>query len=380
MTNGTVYGLARAGAYVYAAGQFTKELEHPPGQAGGTFNSAGIARFDAVTGVVDKTWKVTVTNADGTRPTVRTIAVAGGNVYFGGTFDQVDGQPRSNIASVSEADGSLNSFAPVVNKTVMSMITDGSTVYVGGAFTTIDGAGRSRLAAFSSSGSLLSSWRPRASSEVRALIFGCGDNTVWAGGRFGTIAGTGGTFQTRTLVAQLDATTGALEPWANIPADVSGGANAFDLAISCASNEIFVGIGGTNLLYAFDTSDNVGDLLWTVKSSGNVQTVAFNDKGTADPSDDDVYYGGHFGGGVQYDTSLCDPFKPKQIRFAETRPDGHCDLSWMPTFDGKFYGPWDILVTDGGKTVWVGGQYTIVCDGNTSACASQYFLSRFSDV
>jgi hypothetical protein len=79
-------------------------------------------------------------------------------------------------------------------------------------------------------------------------------------------------------------------------------------------------------------------------------------------------------------TTYCDPVKPKTIRFSVTQPNGHCDLSWWPTFDGKFYGPWDILVTDNGQTVWVGGQYTLVCDGNTSACKTQYFLSRFSDV
>src|SRR5262245_23792867 len=62
MTNGIVYAAVRAGNYVYLGGTFTKALENPPGQAGGGFTSEGIVRFDAATGVVDKSWKVSVTN------------------------------------------------------------------------------------------------------------------------------------------------------------------------------------------------------------------------------------------------------------------------------------------------------------------------------
>ena len=121
-------------------------------------------------------------------------------------------------------------------------------------------------------------------------------------------------------------------------------------------------------------------MLWQLKTSGNVQTVAVNDMGTLDPSDDRVYFGGHFEGGVSYPAGQCATAKPKTSRFGSTDLDGNCDLTWWPNFTGKFYGPLDILVTDSGSRVWVGGQYTQVCDGNTNACASQYFLSRFSDV
>jgi len=380
MTNGTVFALVRAGSYVYAGGQFTKESQNPPGQAGEKFASVGIARFDAVTGAVDKSWKVTVTNADGSRATVRAIAIAGGNVFFGGTFDRVNGEVRSNIAAVSETDGSLASFAPVMNNNVMSMISNGSTVYVGGAFTTVDGFGRSRLAAFNTSGTLLNTWRPRASALVRSVILDCTGTKVYAGGRFLSASGTSGALQPRDSIALFDGSTGALEPWATRDADIGNGANAYDLAVSCARPELFAGIGGTNFLYAFDTSDDDGQALWIRQSAGNVQTVAVTDRGTADPADDRVLFGGHFGGGVTYPSGACSVPKPKTARFGFATLDGGCDLSWWPNFEGKFYGPWDILVTDNGHTAWVGGQYTQVCDGNTNACKSQYFLSRFSDV
>lgn len=379
-TNGIVYSVVRAGSYVYVGGTFTKAIENPPGQAGGSFAHPGIVRFDAATGVVDKSWKVDVTNADGSRATVLAIAVAGGNVFFGGTFNRVDGQTRSNLAVVSEADGTLTGIDPVVNNTVRSMISNGSTVYIGGSFTFVDSVGRKRLAAFDTSGNLLNSWRPRTSAEVRSVILDCSGTKVYAGGRFLTAAGNTGSLVSRDSLALFNGTTGALDPWATRPDEISNGANAYDLAVSCAANRIFAGIGGTNLLYAFDTADNDGEVLWTLKTSGNVQTVAVNDQGTADASDDRVYFGGHFGGGVSYPTGLCSTAKPKTIRFGVADLDGHCDLSWWPNFDGKFYGPWDILVEDNDNRVWVGGQYTQVCDGNTSACDSRYFLSRFTDV
>jgi hypothetical protein len=380
MTNGTVFAVVRAGDYVYVAGQFTKTSQNPPGQAGDKFAAGGIARLNASTGVVDKSWKVTVTNADGTRATVRAIAVAGGQVFFGGDFDRVDGQVRSNIAAVSEADGTLSSFAPLVNNNVMSMVSNGSTVYVGGAFTAIDSVGRKRLAAFDTGGNLLSSWRPRTSAEVRSVILDCSGTKVYAGGRFLSAAGNSGSLVPRDSIALFDGATGAIQAWATRSDEISNGANAYDLAVSCVTPQLFAGIGGTNFIYAFDTSDDDGQTLWFRQTAGNVQTVAVNDQGTADPGDDRVLFGGHFGGGVTYPSGACDVSKPKTTRFGVATLDGDCDLTWWPNFDGKFYGPWDILVTDNGDRVWVGGQYTQVCDGNTNACASQYFLSRFTDV
>jgi hypothetical protein len=380
MTNGTVYALVRAGDYVYVGGQFTKALQNPPGQTGEGFPHPGIVRFDAATGEVDKSWKVDVTNSDGTRATVFSIAVAGGKVFFGGTFDRVDGQVRSNIAAVSELDGSLDPFAPTVDKTVRAMVANGSTVYVGGYFTSINALGRKHLAAFDASGTLSAQWRPKTGGSVRSLVMNCDGTGVYAGGLFATAAGPGGQLVSRETVALFDATTGALDPWATNPDEITNGAVAYDLVPSCAEDRLFVGIGGTNLLYALDTSGTDGHLLWTLKTSGNVQTVGLNDRGTADASDDRVYFGGHFGGGASYPDTLCDQAKPKTIRFGVADLDGHCDLTWWPNFDGKFYGPWAILVTDDGGTVWVGGQYTQVCDGVTNACATQYFISRFSDV
>jgi hypothetical protein len=110
--------------------------------------------------------------------------------------------------------------------------------------------------------------------------------------------------------------------------------------------------------------------------------VAVNDQGTSATGDDRVYFGGHFGGGVTYPAGTCSQSKPKTARFGVTDLNGNCDLTWRPNFEGKFYGPWDILVTDAGDRVWVGGQFTQVCDGTQSPapCVDRYFLARFTDL
>jgi hypothetical protein len=386
MTNGTVYAVVRAGDHVYIGGQFTRVRSTPPGQPGSTVRSIGIARLNAATGEVDRTWKVEVTRTDGKRATVYAIAVAGGKVFFGGKFDLVDGVPRMNFAAVSEAGGVLDpgvdaNVGGSLAKPIRAMIASPTTVYVGGYFTNVDGVGRSFLAAFDTSGTLLP-WRPRTAGSVRSLLFDCAGDSVYAGGLFEQAAGQTGSLVTRDSVARFDAATGALEAWATRDAEIGNGSVAYDLALSCATQRLFVGIGGQNFLYAFDVADDDGEALWIRQTSGNVQTVAVNDQGTSATGDDRVYFGGHFGGGVTYPAGTCSQSKPKTARFGVTDLNGNCDLTWRPNFEGKFYGPWDILVTDAGDRVWVGGQFTQVCDGTQSPapCVDRYFLARFTDL
>lgn len=383
MTNGTVFAVVRSGGYVYIGGQFTSVRSTPPGTAGPTVKSIGIARLDATTGVADKTWTPEVTRTDGKRATVYAIAVIGGKVFLGGKFDRVDGQARRNFAAVAESDATLDPDVDAfvgsgLSQPVRAMIASGTRVYLGGQFTTVDGVSRPRLASFDPSGALLG-WKGRVKGSVRALGFDC-EGDVVAGGTFQTAAGPTGSFVARDKVAIFDETTAALQAWATRDADLDNGMNVLDLDVNCASQQLFAGIGGQNWLYAFDFSDNDGEMQWRRHTAGNVQAVAVNDQGTAGASDDRVTFGGHFGGGVEYPAGACPEAKPKTARFGLVDLQGNCDLSWMPTFQGKFAGPWDILVTGAGSQVWVGGAYTQVCDGSQSPapCVSRYFLSRFT--
>ena len=85
--------------------------------------------------------------------------------------------------------------------------------------------------------------------------------------------------------------------------------------------------------------------------------------------DDRILFGGHFANTpANPDSSQ----KVSRTRFATADLDGFAYSDWTPSFDGKFFGPWDILVR--GDQVWVGGQFTQV-SGN-----AQFFIARFTDL
>ncbi|MDX6633794.1 MAG: trimeric autotransporter adhesin, partial [Solirubrobacterales bacterium] len=156
-----------------------------------------------------------------------TIAVEGDNVYFGGSFHNVDGEPRSYLAAADATDGALNpdwkpdahslctpvapatscslpgysiSCTPTAPATscelptnVMAIDLTKQTVYVGGAFAQIGGAARNRLAAIypigaidennqPADGKAMPGWDPQANDVVRAIDASC--DTVFAGGTF----------------------------------------------------------------------------------------------------------------------------------------------------------------------------------------------------
>ncbi len=79
---------------------------------------------------------------------------AGGTLFIGGTFTQVQdrsgkAQVRSGLAAIDLATCELTSWTAAANGEVLSIAVSGSTVYVGGSFTNVGGASRSNLAALS---------------------------------------------------------------------------------------------------------------------------------------------------------------------------------------------------------------------------------------
>jgi hypothetical protein len=386
MTNGEVKAVVRGGDHVYIGGKFSRVRSTPPGTPGSQYVSVGIARMDAATGAGDSSWTAEVTRSDGQKASVYAIAVAGGRVWIGGSFDLVNGVPRLNFAALSEATGELDPTvtAPVgtgLTQSIRAMVASSTTLYVGGKFSTVDGNSRKNLAAFDLSGSLVD-WRPKTGSMVRGMAFDCDGATVLAAGGYETAAGPGSPLVTREKVARFNAVTGALSAWAIPEADLPNGIWITDVALSCQSSppRLYGGGGGQNFLYAFDfSSDDVGQKLFERQTAGNVQAVAVNDQGTADVADDRVLFGGHFGGGVTYPSGACSVSKPKTARFGVVDLNGNCDLSWWPSFQGKFWGVRDILVTDNGDRVWIGGEYTQVCSEDTANCVERHYLSRFTD-
>jgi hypothetical protein len=265
-----------------------------------------------------------------------------------------------DLAAVDAASGAVDpavdpQIGPDSTKFVRALWAGSGRIYAGGTFGTVDGVRRANLAAFDLSGNLDTRWKPRIEGKVASLAPSCDGSTLFAGGKFRRAASSGQAFESRETIARYDLVDGVLQPWkipdGTIPEDL----NADDLAPTCST--MFVGYAGTNWAYAIDVSDDVGDVLWNTHGDGDVQAVALYG--------DEVLLGGHF-------TRLATPFDGTVVRtrFAAFTPDGHV-APWAPAFSGRYYGPWDILVT--GRQVWVGGNYTI------ASGVAQVGIARFTE-
>src|SRR5690625_7544252 len=79
---------------------------------------------------------------------VVTASPDGSRIYIGGSFTQVDGQPRSRIAAVDTATGALaQDFRPNVTSTVRGTAVTEHADYVGGSVGSGGGQPRQHLAA-----------------------------------------------------------------------------------------------------------------------------------------------------------------------------------------------------------------------------------------
>lgn len=379
MTNGQVYAIAQSANTIYLGGKFQSVRQCPPGQGCGTgsvVNVLNLAALDATTGVAIRTFRPQV-GAPGEAAFVYGLAVAGGKLWVAGKFSEAEGEPRLNLAAYDLATGELD---PAVDHQIGTDISDrirgiyalGDRVYVAGYFTTVDGQPRKHLAAFNLDGTLNSQWKPRTSGLARTLVATTDGQSIIAGGSFRSAAGSTGVNQPRATLAMFHATTGAIDPWTPDNASIPNGVNAFDLDAS--SGRLFVGYGGSNALYGFDLTDDTGNILFEVKTGGNVQTVDLSVDGTR------VYFGGHFANVSVQCPWVSGNENDRRIRFAVADVNG-CTREanssnpldgWTPEFSGKFYGPWDIF--SAGNQVWVGGQFTDVSG------SAQYMIARFTDV
>jgi hypothetical protein len=358
MTNGIVYSIIRHGDYVYVGGKFTRVQSAPGGES---FRATNVARFDAQTGVGDRTWTPDVTGADAAETRVYALAAAGDKIFVGGKFEAVDGIARRNLAAVDPLTATVD---PTVDTLVGSetspgiraMVASGTTVYLGGQFGTLDGRIRQNLGAIGLSGNVDATWKPKTNRYVRALSFSCDGSAVFAGGVFRNAAGSDGVEAPRETIARFDAATGALDPWA-LPAGTVGTEEvAADLAVTC--ERVTAGFLGPNFTRSFRLDNgSTGTEVWEKKSAGDVQTVAML-------GSDKVILGGHFS---QVD-------RQRRLRIAAVNlSDGSVDPAWSPSIEGDVngdfaWGPWDLLVD--GNRLYVGGGFRYVAGQTRTNFAS----------
>ena len=248
-----INAIALAGDKVIAGGNFTFIAGH---------SISYLAALDTLTGsaVLSPSWIANVNS------TVYALEVFGNRLYVGGSFTS----PRSYIEAVNKNDGTLLSWNAGLNTNswVFSFATSGTKVFVGGNFTTVGINARNFAAAFDTVTDALAQWNPspdnypssmaahgatvylgrdfsnvnsQSVKSVAAVDTGAGtpipgfdagftsafnvtalafaDTQIIIGGAWQTIGG-----QPRQSLAYLNASTGALSPWAsNINNNVGSG-------------------------------------------------------------------------------------------------------------------------------------------------------------
>ncbi|OFZ82838.1 MAG: hypothetical protein A2583_01560, partial [Bdellovibrionales bacterium RIFOXYD1_FULL_53_11] len=267
--NGNVYALVANEPVIYAGGAFTDI-------GGGTTRNRLVA-INSTTGAATA-WDP---NSNGT---VHTLLLDGTTLYAGGDFtalDATESTARSRLASISTADGSINTFTANANGSVRALALDGTTLYAGGLFTQINSSTRNYIAAVDTSTGDVTSWNPSANSTVFALSVDSNSN-VYAGGSFTQLGG-----QTRYYAGALNS-SGTTISWHPASNDTVYGISIYSTYAYLGGS--FTSSGGyyTGRLAAIDLSTGIPKSWFAPKPSSTVRALAANSTGST------LYFGGDF--------------------------------------------------------------------------------------
>ncbi len=105
---------------------------------------------------------------------INAIAAAGNLLFVGGSFSQLGGQPRNNLAALSTiCPGAPNSWDPNVDGPVLALAVRENAVFAAGAFQNVGGQFRPHLAVFPPEGA------PRIALQPRSQQVGLGIKVVF---------------------------------------------------------------------------------------------------------------------------------------------------------------------------------------------------------
>jgi hypothetical protein len=331
--NGQVNALATDGTYVYLGGSFTTMTDPKTGLSQA---HAGLARVNLATGVSDSTWSPSVVG------TVDALAIrtSTSTLYVGGLFSSVNGQARSNFATVaSTGTGALGSMNPAPDDEVRALLLDGTRVVVGGVFTTITGAAQHRLARLdATTGALDTAFVPNVSGGgVFAITRPPGSSVYAIGGGFTLIANLPHSF-----IGLVSAATGAVNAWT--PSAVCpNGVKCQALSLDSDGTRIYAAIAGPGgQTAAYDLAS--GQRTWDLASDGNAQAV--------------VLYGGELFVGGHFNTSFAGQLR-RTLAAVDART-GALDPGFRPSATSTFPGTEALLATPlgvvaGGAQLSIGG-------------------------
>jgi hypothetical protein len=137
---------------------------------------------------------------------ISSLVIASNQVFIGGLFTNVNGQTRTNLASLDLVTGAVTDWAPNPSSTIFALGTWKDRLFVGGAFTSISGWSQSFFVEYYLEDLSLTFWNPDIHSLVQSFaVYG---DTLYVGGNFTTI----GT-ETRRRVAAFDLNSDSLTAW-----------------------------------------------------------------------------------------------------------------------------------------------------------------------
>ncbi|OJU57981.1 MAG: hypothetical protein BGO04_03670 [Microbacterium sp. 70-38] len=383
--SGVVWAQVIAGGTVFAGGSF--QNARPAGAAPGVglMPRANILAYDLKTGVATA-FAPTINGA------VKSLALSPDKrtLYVGGSFTQVNGESRFNLAAFDVATGALLSFkAPIGGSYVNAIAVTDSTVYVGGLIGAAKGVARKNLAAVSRSGALLA-WAPTTDRQVDAMTLTPDGSRLIIGGRFATVNAA-----SQRGLAALDLSSGALLPWAvsqRVMDDGSGRSGIWSLTTDGTAvygSSWLYGAAGT-LEGAFSAEPTTGALRWVADCHGDHYGI-YSD-GTTVYTTNHVHDCETIGGFPQVEEGAGNQqhvaaytAAAKGTANATKDPDyavlnwagspAPALVSWFPTFatgtaTGQGQAGWTITGT--GEYVVIGGEFPTVNGGR------QQGLARFS--
>jgi hypothetical protein len=354
-TNNVVWKVTQTNGLVIAGGGFT--AIRPPGAAPGTNETprAGLAVFDAATGVPSACAPSFTLPASPAQASVRSLAVSpdGLTLYVGGRFSHVNGVDQPNLAAINLATCTLVSgFRPEPSFIVHALLARGSALYLGGEFNAVAGTARSSVAAVSAVGTVqpgaLLSWQPSFDKMVTSLAAQPGGDAIAVGGRFDNVDG-----GASHALAVVSATSGS------VLRRYTGGfvpGNSVVKGLTSDSTGFYTGNEGTGS-GAFDGRIAVDwstlNERWRDGCLGATQAIAVHQSV--------LYSASH-----AHDCSKVNGF-PDGARhhlLAESVSGGGL-LPWYPNTNGgtgESVGPRDLVVVPGmpGPAIWVVGEFTTV--------------------
>jgi hypothetical protein len=226
-------------------------------------------------------------------PEVASLTAANGTLYVGGRFGQSGTTSRHNVAAFALADGTLTGWDPRASDRVLTLGASGSNVFVGGELTSVNGLVRAGVAALdATTGAGVESFTADTDDEVLAMTPSPDGSTLYLGGHFQTVNGSG-----RSNLAAVSADTGAVTGFkAQATDDVLSVAYAGGAVYAAGQ---FKRVNGIDALHAVKLDPLTGDVnptfqVSTTGPSGPLRANGMVQSMTATSDGSKVFLGGPF--------------------------------------------------------------------------------------